>query len=142
METNDKKHKEGGVADDKVHNPDLGETKDFDNLSFNEERNTFEVDVKDQNADYDHPLPYDTSSDNGADFNSDYDEANPFVADEYSTSKTEQAQEQLDDLGMHIDNGESVELDPEDILLAKTPEDDRDDLDEEGYPKNDIPTKS
>jgi hypothetical protein len=30
-----------------------------------------------------------------------------------------------------------VELDPIDEILSHTPEDDRDDLDEEGYPKND-----
>jgi len=38
---------------------------------------------------------------------------------------------------MHIDNGEITELDPLDEALSHTPEDDRDDLDEEGYPKND-----
>jgi hypothetical protein len=40
-------------------------------------------------------------------------------------------------LGMHIDNGEIVDLDPIDEVLGRTPEDRRDDLDEEGYPKND-----
>jgi hypothetical protein len=37
---------------------------------------------------------------------------------------------------MHIDDGEITEVDPADAALAHTPEDDRDDLDEEGYPKN------
>jgi hypothetical protein len=40
---------------------------------------------------------------------------------------------------MHIDNGQSVELNPEDELLGRTVEDDREDLDEEGYPVNDSP---
>ena len=40
---------------------------------------------------------------------------------------------------MHVDGGEIVELDPEDEFLARTPEDERTDLDEEGYPINDSP---
>ena len=44
---------------------------------------------------------------------------------------------------MHIDNdGDSVLLSPEDEILARTEEDERDDLDEEGYPKNDAPNAS
>ena len=42
---------------------------------------------------------------------------------------------------MHIDSGKIVELSPTDEALARTPEDDRDDLDEEGYPKNDTPAE-
>jgi hypothetical protein len=43
----------------------------------------------------------------------------------------------VDKLGMHIDDGEITEIDTIDRVLGHTPEDDRDDLDEEGYPKND-----
>lgn len=125
-------------AKDKLHSNDLGETKDFNDLSFNEEKNTFEVDVKGEDKDYDHPFPYETPSENGADFNSDFDEANPFIGDEYAKKENQVAGE-LDDLGMHVDNGESVILSPEDEILARTEEDYRDDLDEEGYPKNDRP---
>lgn len=39
---------------------------------------------------------------------------------------------------MHIDSGKIVQLDPLDEELAMTEEDQRDDLDEEGYPKNDL----
>lgn len=138
METSGKNKSAGVAAKDKLHDPELGETKDFDNLSFNEERNTFEVDVKADDTVYDHPLPYETASDNGSDADSDYDEANPFVADEYS-DKNEPLEERLNEFGMHIDQGESVELSPEDELLARTPEDERADLDEEGYPVNDTP---
>lgn len=126
-------------ANDKLHPSDLGETKDFDNLSYDEEKNTFEVDVKEENSDYDHPFPYETPSENGADFNSDFDEANPYIGDEYA-SKDKEISDGLDDLGMHVDNGESVLLSPEDEILARTEEDERDDLDEEGYPVNDTPS--
>jgi hypothetical protein len=129
--------KNSGSAD-KLHDSDLGETKDFTNLSFDENTNSFELDVKGDDPEYDHPLPYDTSAPNGEDDNSDYDEANPYVGDEYDT-KEEQIESGLDDLGMHVDNGESIILSPEDELLAKTPEDERTDLDEEGYPINDSP---
>jgi hypothetical protein len=140
MNTNDNTPSEG-TASDKLHSSDLGETKDFNSLTYNQEKNTFEVDVKGADKDYDHPFPYETPSENGADFNSDFDEANPFIGDEYA-KKEDTIESGLDDFGMHIDNGESVELDPEDELLARTPEDDRTDLDEEGYPINDEPTKS
>ena len=82
-------------------------------------------------------MPYDTSAPNGEDFSSTYDESNPFIGSEYNKEK--ELNERLDEAGMRIDNGESVELSPEDEILARTPEDDRDDLDEEGYPINDKP---
>lgn len=124
-------------ANDKLHNSDLGEVKDFDNLAYNKDSNTFEYDVKGEESDYDHPLPYETGGANGTDFNSDYDEANEFIGDEYARTPVEDPA--LNDLGMSVDNGAIVELDPEDELLAKTPEDERPDLDEEGYPINDRP---
>ncbi len=123
---------------DKLHLSDLGEVKDFENLAYDKDSNSFELDVKGDDAEYDHPLPYDTSAPTGEDFNSTYDEANPHIGDEYSAKDT-RVEGALDDLGMHIDNGDIVELDPEDEFLSKTPEDDRPDLDEEGYPKNDAP---
>ena len=135
---NDNDSTENIGSNDKLHSSDLGETKDFDNLTFDKEKNTFEVDVKGDDKDYDHPFPYETPSANGADFNSDYDEANPYIGDEYA-KKDDVIEGGLDDLGMHIDNGESIELDPEDEILARTPEDERTDLDEEGYPINDAP---
>jgi hypothetical protein len=124
-------------ANDKLHSSDLGEIKDFDNLAYNKDSNTFEYDVKGEETDYDHPLPYDTGGANGTDFNSDYDEANEFIGDEYARTPVEDPA--LNDLGMRVDDGDIVELDPEDELLARTPEDDRPDLDEEGYPINDRP---
>ena len=100
---------------------------------------SFEFDVKGNDADYDHPLPYDTSAPNGEDSISTYDESNPYIGSEYNAEK--EMNERLDGAGMRIDNGESVELSPEDEILSRTPEDERDDLDEEGYPVNDKPGK-
>jgi len=121
---------------DRTLKDELGETIDKQQLKFNADDNSYEYDVKSDDPDYDHPDPYKTSVKNGDDMNSSYDEANPYDAvDEYIPN--ESLEDDVDQLGMHVDNGEIVELDPTDVALAHTPEDDRDDLDEEGYPKND-----
>ncbi|WP_316841536.1 hypothetical protein [Pedobacter gandavensis] len=122
---------------DKLHPTDLGETKDFDNLAYDKDKNSFVFDVKSPEKEYDHPLPYDTSAPNGEDSISSYDEANPYIGTEYKDD--EQIGENLEEAGMHIDNGEIVVLAPEDQLLGRTLEDEREDLDEEGYPINDTP---
>jgi len=140
MSTNENNDGQNLRAGDKLHSSDLGETKDFNDLSYNKEKGSYELDVKGPDKDYDHPLPYETTAANGGDDNSDYDEANPYIGDEYAR-KDEQQESDLDDLGMHIDDGEITELDAEDEFLARTPEDDRTDLDEEGYPVNDDPKK-
>jgi hypothetical protein len=121
---------------DKILKDDFGETIDVEDLSYNADEDSFEYDVKSDDPDYQHPDPYNTSVKNGEDMNSTYDEANPFDAvDEYIPH--ESLETDVDKLGMHIDDGKIVELDPTDRILSHTPEDDRDDLDEEGYPKND-----
>lgn len=140
MSTNNNNTSGNQKSNGRLHGFELGETKDFKNLSFDREKNSFEYDVKGNDKDYDHPLPYDTAAANGGDENSDYDEANPYVGDEYS-SAAEKRKQRLVDLGMHIDNGGIVEVQPEDEFLARTPEDERNDLDEEGYPVNDTPSK-
>ncbi|MDB4924049.1 hypothetical protein [Mucilaginibacter sp.] len=123
---------------DKNLKDELGETVDKDQLRFNADDNSYELDVKSDDPNYDHPDPYNTSQKNGADINSTYDEANPYdVMDEYIPN--ESLETDVDQLGMHIDDGQSVIVDPIDEMLSHTPEDDRDDLDEEGYPKNDTP---
>ena len=124
------------VDRDRTLKDDLGETIDKEQLKFNADDNSYEIDVKSDNPDYDHPDPYQTSAKNGEDMNSTYDEANPYdTADEYIPN--ESLETDVDKLGMHISEGEIVEIDPIDAALSHTPEDDRDDLDEEGYPKND-----
>jgi hypothetical protein len=127
-------------ANDKLHASDLGETKDFNELSFDEENNSFEFDVKEEESDYDHPLPYDTTAPNGEDSTSTYDESNPYSGNEYDDSA--RADKYLADSGMRLDaNGDILKVKAADKLLAQTPEDFRDDLDEEGYPKNDRPDR-
>ena len=121
---------------DRVLKDDLGETIDETQLKYNADDNSFEYDVKSDDPDYDHPDPYKTSVKNGEDMNSTYDEANPFDAvDEYIPH--ESLEDDVELLGMHVDDGSIVELDPIDEVLSRTPEDNRNDLDEEGYPKND-----
>ncbi|TZF82302.1 hypothetical protein FW774_16595 [Pedobacter sp. BS3] len=122
---------------DKELKDELDETRDIDDLKFNPDKNSYEIDVDDDgDPDYDHPDPYDTDAPNGEDDNSDWDEANPYVGtQEYD--KDASLEHDADQLGMHIDDGSIVEVDPVDEKLAETPEDYRDDLDEEGYPKND-----
>ena len=108
---------------------------DVDDLAFDKDKNSYELDVKGDDPEYVHPDPYDTAVENGGDADSDFDEANPTAVDEYD--KNASLESGLDNLGMHIDNGKIVDLLPIDEELSKTPEDDRTDLDEEGYPKND-----
>ena len=121
---------------DRTLKDELGETIDKEGLSFNDDDESFEYDVESDDPDYVHPDPYNTAAKNGEDMNSTYDEANPYDAgDEYIPN--ESLETNVDKLGMHIDDGQIVELDATDRVLAHTPEDDRDDLDEEGYPKND-----
>jgi len=121
---------------DRTLKDELGETIDKEQLKFNADDNSFEYDVKSDDPDYDHPDPYNTAAKNGADMDSTYDEANPYdTADEYIPNET--LEDDVELLGMHIDNGQIVDVDPIDDVLSRTPEDDRDDLDEEGYPKND-----
>jgi len=123
---------------DKEMKEGLGAEIDKDDLAYNAETDSFELDVVSQDEDYDHPDPYNTAAPNGTDFDSDYDEANLTAVDEYRrASDAEVPDPAIDEFGMHIDSGKIVELDPIDEELARTPEDDRDDLDEEGYPKND-----
>nr|WP_294789869.1 hypothetical protein [uncultured Mucilaginibacter sp.] len=134
MSTNNLKN-ENSDRDQTLKN-ELGETINNEQLSFNADDNSYEYDVKSDDPDYDHPDPYNTSVKNGEDSNSTYDEANPYAVDEYIPN--ESLETDVDRLGMHIDSkGSIVDLDPIDEVLGHTPEDDRDDLDEEGYPKND-----
>src|ERR1700761_2452325 len=123
---------------DKSLRDSSGEESKAENLHYNADDDSFEYDVASSDPDYDHPDPYNTSVKNGADMDSTYDEANPFDAvDEYIPN--ESLETDVDKLGMHVDHGQIVELDPIDDILSRTPEDSRTDLDEEGYPKNDRP---
>src|SRR6201992_3773308 len=121
---------------DRTLKDELGETIDTAQLKYNANDNSYEYDVKSDDPDYDHPDPYNTTAKNGEDFNSTYDEANPYDAgDEYIPN--ESLETDVDKLAMHVDDGKIVEVDAVDKALSHTPAADRDDLDEEGYPKND-----
>ena len=106
-----------------------------DDLEFDEESNSYELDVEGTAKDYRHPDAYDSSAPNGEDMDSDWDEANLLVGDEYD--KEGSFNEEMEESAIHIRNEGIVELSALDEKLAETPEDKRTDLDEEGYPKND-----
>jgi hypothetical protein len=131
---------ENKPAQDKLHSSTENGEINKENLSYDERKHSYELDVKGDDKDYDHPMGYETVAAGAVDDDSTYDEANPYVGDEYA-NETEMVDDKLEELGMHVDNGESVKLSPEDEILARTPEDNRDDLDEEGYPINDMPEK-
>ena len=107
----------------------------IDDLAYDEQKNSYELDIEPEDPEYIHLDPYDTAVENGGDSDSDFDEANPTAVNEYI--KDANLETDLDGLAMHIDNGDIVETKPLDERLSRTPEDDRDDLDEEGYPIND-----
>ncbi len=107
----------------------------IDDLAYDEEKNSYELDVQSEDPEYIHPDPYDTAVENGGDADSDFDEANPTAVKEYD--KDLSLETDLEELGMHVDNGNIVEVLPIDEELSRTAEDERDDLDEEGYPRND-----
>ena len=83
MNTESNNHK---PSNDKLHPSDLGETKDFNDLSFDKDKQSYELDVKGDDKDYDHPMPYETVAAGSIDDDSTYDEANPYVGDEYATN--------------------------------------------------------
>jgi hypothetical protein len=120
---------------DQALKDDLNMEVNIDDLAYDEEKNSYELDVRSEDPDYIHLDPYDTAVENGGDADSDFDEANPTAVREYD--KDLSLESDLDELGMHVDNGNIVEVLPIDEELSRTAEDERDDLDEEGYPKND-----
>lgn len=103
------------------------------NLKYNEEENSYELDVEGEDKEYKHINPFDTAADNGEEMNSDYDEANSYVGDEYDNDAS--LKHDISKLGMHEAKATSLKMSKKDEALSQTPEDDRDDLDEEGYPK-------
>ncbi|MBC7912835.1 MAG: hypothetical protein H7Y07_01815 [Pyrinomonadaceae bacterium] len=126
------------LDEENLVNENLG-TDASENLAYDPEKDSFEIDVQSEDEDYDHPDPYTTSVKSGSDFDSDFDEANITTNDEYHRANDAAAEvPEAGEYGMHIDSGKIVQLDPLDEELALTAEDERDDLDEEGYPKNDI----
>ncbi len=118
---------------DEALKEDLHMEINVDDLAFDENKNSYELDVIADDPDYIHHNPYDTAVENGSDARSDYDEANPTVFNEYN--KNASLETNLDVLAMHI-QGEDDPLSAEESF-SETDEDNRDDLDQEGYPRND-----
>ncbi|WP_156309423.1 hypothetical protein [Sphingobacterium endophyticum] len=108
--------------------------KDPKDLAYDADDASYEFDVNDNDPDWDHPSDYDSVSEGAADDDSTYDSSNPYVGDEYA-SLEELKEEGLEDNNMHIEGDGIVKVSKLDEELSHDEEDDRDDLDEEGYPK-------
>ncbi|KKX48564.1 MULTISPECIES: hypothetical protein [Sphingobacterium] len=117
----------------KIANEDEVQNSNADQLAYDPDKQSFSLDVEDSDPDYDHPSDYDTVAEGAADDDSTYDNSNPYVGDEYA-DLDELIEDDLEEGGMRIEG--EVKLKPIDKKLAETPEDLRDDLDEEGYPIN------
>lgn len=115
-----------------------GEDANFEprDLAYNEEDASYELDVNDKDPDWDHPANYDTLSEGAENDDSTYDSANPYVGDEYA-DLDELREDSLEDNNMRITDASNLRVSKKDEELAKDEEDYRDDLDAEGYPKND-----
>lgn len=103
-----------------------------EDLRFNEEANSFELDAETADSEYQHPNPYDTAAVNGEDATSMYDEANPFAADEYRGKPNE-----LEELDGEVGNDKIVQLGKSDDQLIGKSEDSKLGVDDEGYPARD-----
>ena len=136
METKHKKIK--GLKPDRTDRDeslkeDLNMQTNINDLAFDQEKNSYEMDVIGDDPEYVHHDPYDTAVKNGGDAFSDFDEANPTAVNEYD--KNASLETDLNVLAMHVENEDDIIAEEE--SFSETPEDNRDDLDSEGYPKND-----
>jgi hypothetical protein len=136
METKHKKIK--GIKPDRTDRDEslkenLNMQTNIDDLAFDQEKNSYEIDVIGDDPEYIHHDPYDTAVENGGDAFSDFDEANPTAVNEYD--KNASLETDLNVLAMHVENEDDIIAEEE--SFSETPEDNRDDLDSEGYPKND-----
>ncbi|QQL48600.1 hypothetical protein [Mucilaginibacter ginkgonis] len=126
-------------VDNQIQGDENGEPTGTD-LRYDADEDSYELEVPSDDPDYDPPALFETAAKNGSDMNSDYDEANPYdIQGEYDRNRS--IETDADSLGMHVEDASAEEVSAIDKALAHTPEDDRDDLDEEGYPINDAPAK-
>lgn len=113
-----------------------------EDLRFNPEKGSFEFDTETPDppdATYQHPDPYDTAVAGALDHLSTYDEANKFTPNEYQ-DESESIADHLETIDESEARDRFIDLSDEDEKLAETPEDARDDLDEEGYPQKNGPS--
>lgn len=117
----------------KIADEDEIQHANADQLAYDIDKQSFALDVEDNDPDYDHPSDYDTVAEGATDDDSTYDNSNPYVGDEYA-DLDDLIEDDLDEEGMRIEG--EVKLKLIDKKLAETSEDLRDDLDDEGYPIN------
>lgn len=117
---------------------DTDETREptGEHLRYNEAEDSFELDPETADSEYHHPQPYQTAAPEGEDDNSTYDEENPYTPNEYRDKESEMKGE-LEELDATVTDEQLTQLDEVDEQLANTAEDNRGDLDEEGYPRRD-----
>jgi len=117
---------------------DTDETREptGEDLRYNETEDSFELDPETGEKEYRHPQPYDTAAPEGEDDNSTYDEENPYTPNEYR-DKQRDMKDELEELDATVTDDQLTQRNEVDEQLAKTPEDDRGDLDAEGYPHRD-----
>lgn len=116
---------------------DADETREptGEDLRYNESEDSFELDPEMADKEYSHPQPYDTAAPEGEDDNSTYDEENQYTPNEYRDKESEMKGE-LEELDTTVTD-EQLQLDEVDEQLANADEDNRGDLDAEGYPVRD-----
>jgi len=117
---------------------DTDETREptGEDLRYNEAEDSFELDPETADSEYRHPQPYHTAAPEGEDDNSTYDEENPYTPNEYRDKESEMKGE-LEELDATVTDEQLTQLDEVDEQLANTAEDNRGDLDAEGYPRRD-----
>jgi len=117
---------------------DTDETREptGENLQYNDAEDSFELEPETADREYHHPQPYNTAAPEGEDDNSTYDEENPYTPNEYRDKKDEMKGE-FGELDATVSDEELTRLSAVDEQLANTPEDERGDLDAEGYPRRD-----
>lgn len=135
MDPNDSKKKPPMIPLD-VEDADENREPTGEDLQFNAEEDSFELESETADSAYQHPEPYDTAAPGGEDDNSTYDEENPYTPGEYRDKKSELRGE-LEELDTTVADDRLARLDEVDEQLANTAEDERGDLDDEGYPLKD-----
>jgi hypothetical protein len=107
-----------------------------ENLKYNEQAGSYELDAETEDSDYQHPDPYPTSAPGGRDAMSTYDEANPFTQDAYPDPQVDPSS--LDDL---VDASTEREIEALELLddewVDPEPLDERDPLGDKQIQKDD-----
>lgn len=123
-----------GPEDEKLEEDGDDENLEVNDLSYDERKGSYKLDVDDNDPDWDHPADYNTLSEGADNDMSTYDVSNPYVGSEYA-NLDDLKQEDLESLGMRITDKKNLKISKLDRDIAKDEEDFRDDLDEEGYPR-------